>query len=230
MKKSISGQLTVITRIVLLALASYSTEAATVLFQSKGDALKQSQLSIGWDFIGLMGDLVDLDDGTHKISVNAPRGYTLQFALTIRGNVLNVASPELIPQNCTEELDVNWRRPDVVDSTEYENVKVIILNDPEFGAPTGDVLCMSSAMAGCTKRKIILTAKSEPNGAEIRIDGKKIQHLTNATLSVPYCEYESSKNITLRMDGKINCKKTILLSPDSVVSIICNFSEPSPIN
>ena len=218
-------------RIVAIAIVACSVEAATIHFQSNGNMLKQSQLTIDGNFLGIIGDFVDLQDGVYRISLDAPREYRLQFTLLINGNTLKVESTQHTPGDCAERFKINWPRPTVADSGQYQDVKVIVLSDPEFGRSTGHPdRCSMGGMAGCLERKIIMKVESEPSGAEIWIGEKKMPFLTNTTLSVPYCEDESSKEIMFRMDRKINCKQTIQLSPDAKVLVACKFSEPDPIN
>ena len=229
--KNVNHLLAMSVHLALLTLATCSVEALTIHFQSNGNMLKQSQLRVGRNFLGFMGDVVDLHDGTHRIYVNAPRGYTLQFTLTVQGRELNLVNTDHFPRNCDGEVfDINWPFPNVVDSTEYKDVKVIVLSDPQFGRSLGRSECHLFATLTCTKRKVILRAESEPSGAEIWIENEKMPFPTNATLSVPYCKHESSKEVVLRKDGMINCRKTIQLSPDSRVLVACKLRWPTPTN
>ena len=221
--------LAMLARMALLATVAYSAEAATIHLQSTGEALRQSWVRVDGNFAGFIGDLIDLHNGTYSISVNGPREYTFQFTLTVQGNALNIGNIKHIPGECAERFEVNWRRPDIVDSTEYKAVKALVLSDPKFGGSLGFV-CAMGAMASCPERVVILEAKTDPRGAEIWIDGIRAPIPTNTTLSVPYCEDESSKEVMFRMDGKINCKQTIQLSPDDRVSVSCAFNQPNRIN
>jgi len=194
----------------------YFANKVTVQFQNKGYALKKEELEHDdSNIIGFVGDFVAFDSGYYKISLNIPNGYTLAFALKISEKEVSVQDTWAYPQNCKRELKVHWPTPKVRDSKHHKNVKVVTLEDPEFGPPTGKWTCVKHRMGGCAKRKIVLTAESEPSGAEIWIQGKKSRFLTNTTLSVPYCIVDPYPfmHVLLRKAGRVSCVSTVNPSP-----------------
>jgi hypothetical protein len=86
--------------------------------------------------------------------------------------------------------------------------------------------CSMPSMAACTNQKIVLTTSSDPAGAEIWINGKKQPFRTNVTLSVPYCLYETSKDLLLRLPNAVNCERRIALAPDAEVAVTCSLGTP----
>jgi hypothetical protein len=205
---------------LLLGVLAPAT-AAIVYFTTESVALKNMRLTDSSKLIGFVGDVVELKDGSH-----APKDYTLQFTIKISGKLIEVMAANYNPPNCTPELQVEWARPRVSPHRTYTDVTTIILEDPKFGKPTGNTRCAQYSMAGCTKQKIILTAISNPANSEIWIGGEKQQFRTNATLSVPYCTYETTKDILLRIPNTVNCERSVDLAPDKKVEISCTFQKP----
>ncbi|MEM9624663.1 MAG: hypothetical protein AAGA21_00410 [Pseudomonadota bacterium] len=200
-----------------------------VHFKTEGRALRNAELKSEENILGLVGDFVELKDGTYDVSLDAPNDYELHFSLLVDGNRLSVLESDARPANCSPERRVRWPQPKTARSADYNNVRTITLEDPIFGPPTGEpISCIQHSWLGCSKRKVILTAESEPRGAEIWIDGKKQDNQTNRTLSVPYCVDDKVKSVLLRMENKINCEESVDLSPDARVTIACAFQDPIP--
>lgn len=203
-----------------------AADAATLLFEAQGGAFKNSKLIEEGNIIGLVGDLVELRNGDHEIHMAAPHDYTMIMTLRVDGRSVKVVKTEKLPSNCGPVRKVEWPLPQVRGHDSYKGVRIVALPPPKFGARTGVGSCAQPSMMSCQKNKVILTANSEPNNAEIWIDEEKVSSATNTTLSVPYCEYEKTKSVLIRMKGKINCKQDIELSPDRRLSISCQLRDP----
>jgi len=212
--------------LVGIILIGNTVQAETIHFKTDSDLIKNSKIKIGWKHVGFVDDLLDLADGDHRIRIDAPHNYTLRFNLTVKGNDIKTTEKGFYPNDCVPELKVSWPDPTVENSKIYKNVTSIVLPKPIFGKPTGINGCPLYSMMGCDKKKVILTASSEPQGAEIWIDGKKMLFGTDNTLSVPYCDYQKTKMVLVRMPGMVNCLKSIPLSPNSRVSLACVFNNP----
>jgi len=200
--------------------------AGAVHFESDGEALRNARLAEEGRLIGFVGDVMEWSDGIHKISIDAPRDYTLRLTVKVQGRQIQIMETQHQPATCMPELRVNWPKPVANPNRTFKGVTTITVQDPQFGEPTGRTSCVQPSMVGCTKRKVILTATSEPAGAEIWINSERQEYRTNATLSVPYCTYESSKDVLIRLLGKTNCGRSIQLAPDARVKLNCALREP----
>jgi len=207
----------------LLASASLACQGAVLQFEAKGTSLVNSSIRSNWNFVGLMGDFIELKDGAHDITFDGPRGYKLRFKIMINDNKASISNVESDAPNCQPALNVNWPMPTVTTSQSWLDVISVGLQEPQFGAPTGMTSCSAALMAGCTKRKIVMDANTSPPGAEIWIDGEKQEARTNVVLSVPYCQYERSKQIVLRAPNVINCTRSVDLVPDAKVEVACTL-------
>ena len=212
--------------ILWATLALSPAGAATVYIQAEGDAFKNSKLTRDWTLIGFVGDLLELRDGTHEIRIAGPRGYTFETTLYVAGRDVKVTKAGYTAPNCEKELKVNWPPPKVQNDARNNGVQVVTLPKPTFGAPTGRDECALPLMISCPKEKMIVTAKSDPQGAEIWIDDEQAAIKTDTTLSVPYCKSAKSVSILLRMKGKTNCRQDINVSSDRRVMINCQLREP----
>ena len=211
---------------LVAAVFFYSeVQSATVQFVADGEAMTDRKIRLTWEHIGFVGDYLELSDGEYKVSIAGPREYAFEVSFTVNGQEVKISSTAVIPPCSRPNFEVSWPSPDSRSENNSE-VAMIRLADPLFGNPTKEYGCPSAMMLGCTKRKIVLTATSKPKGGEIWIDGEKMPLLTDATLSVPYCEYEDEKTILVRMNGMINCQKSVSLSPDSQVSVSCSLAKP----
>lgn len=202
--------------------------AASVHLTASGPVLSGARMTREWTLIGFVGDFIELGDGVHRLAVKAPKNYTLQFTVRVTGQQIAVMETASRPDNCKPQLKVDWPAPVFRPHDQLKGAVSAILADPQFGAATGVTRCSHPYMMGCTTQKVILTANSEPAGAEIWISGKRQPYKTNATLSVPYCAYETEKDVLLRIPNtnNVNCGERIKLAPDAKVSLTCTLRTP----
>ncbi|MFH1870706.1 MAG: hypothetical protein ABIK82_22895 [Pseudomonadota bacterium] len=175
-----------------------------------------------WRLIGLVGDVVELNDGEHQIRVETPNDYSLEFVVTVSGKKVTVTSAESHLPNCMPGARITWPIPTVKQSGADE-IPMIILADPVFGEHSEVESCVQALMAGCTMHKFVLAATSDPIGAEIWIDGEKQPYRTNTTLSVPFCDHRESIDVLLRADNAVNCSRKVALVPDLAVNLHCSL-------
>jgi hypothetical protein len=227
MRDSLRG-IALLGAIALSTAAPLAAAAATTVQISigKGQVLKGARLTKNGSFLGFVGDLVELDDGQHEIGVHGPKSYLLVFTVRIRDRRVDIVSTGHRPENCRPQLSVDWPAPLVFRHKRLKDVTVVELKDPRFGPPTGITQCTSASMIGCTKQKVLLAAVSEPPDAEIWINGEKLPYRTNVELSVPYCAYEESKEVLLRVPDRVNCARKITLAPDRRVTVNCTLVGP----
>jgi hypothetical protein len=170
-----------------------------------------------------VGDLLELRDGSHEIRIQGPRDYTFRTTLHVAGREVKVTNAGYILPDCGDERKVDWPTPKI--QSDSRGVQVITLLKPVFVGRTGVGEC-APMMISCSKLKLIVTAKSDPQGAEIWVDDERATIKTDATLSVPYCESAKSVSILLRMNGRTNCRQDVNVSADRRVLINCKLPEP----
>jgi len=175
--------------------------------------------------IGLVGDVVELQDGVHKISLGAPHHYIFEFAITVAGSKVAVGGVSIRPENCSPELKASWPTPTPMLSTQHKGVTTIVLAEPNFGAPTGGGWCAGPLLVECQKRKVLLEIHSKPTGAEIWVDSKKQSSGTNQTVEIELCLDATFVDVLLRFPGAANCDRTVTLVGNSKASVNCSFVE-----
>jgi hypothetical protein len=208
----------------LIAFAPMTALGAPVQFIADGTMFSSEAMEIDYRFQGLLGDIVDLTDGTHDVRLRSTNEYTFQFSVHVAKGLVSVSDETSEPPNCKQGSSVSWARPTVASPDATHAYYKVEVESPTFGKPTGLTMCAMAEMASCNAQKIILNAVSEPAGSEIWIDGKKADQLTNIILSVPYCSYERSKWIVLRQPGMINCGREVATAPNSQVNLTCKMS------
>jgi len=213
----------------LLSFADPSqARASDVRFNATGESLQGAALTEEGRLVGFVGDVIELRNGRHRINVAAPQDYNLVLTLRIVDRRVDVVETQREPKKCKPELHVDWSKPRIQASPMPTGITDVFLSEPRFGEPTGRTLgCMMPALARCNPRKVILEAMSEPDGAEIWIDSEKQRYRTNTTLSVPYCDYETTKKILLRIPERVNCQRDIELAPDARIELTCLLREVS---
>ena len=214
----------------VLALVTISNETSAALLQVivEGAQFRDSQVAIDGTFAGLPGDVLDIRDGPRALSLATSTGY--RFTVRVRASESSIAveSTEHSPPNCGEVHAVVWAAPRV-ETAAYSGVSKLVVPEPAFGASLGKGGCALPSMAACDSRKIVLKARSSPRPAEIWIDGQVLQPKTDVTLSVPFCTYESTKQLVYRLTGHSNCGRQLALTPDATIDATCEMTPLEPV-
>jgi hypothetical protein len=161
---------------------------------------------------GFLGDYIALKDDTYDLSVTT-KLYSFSLKMTVKGTSVTVEQGEpshkCVP-GITWKFD-KWEQPTV---TSAKPATRIILKEPKFTQTKSNERCEEHKMLGlgCTKSYGMLKIESDPSGAEIWIDGEKMDDKTTTTISVPYCKNRVKEAVTqvlLRMSDRLNCAKEI---------------------
>jgi hypothetical protein len=211
---------------LLFGLPSVANSAT--IFLNPGDSgFSNKKVFSNWEFLGFIGDYISLPDGEHNLNFSISRGYTLYIKILVQDNQVEVLENESRPGNGVTTYQVTWPKPTAEPHAEFKNIMSITFSPVKFGAKTGTSPEIHYMMAGCTKRKVILKVSSVPEGAEIWIDGKKQKYTTNATLSVPYCTYETTKRLVVRIPQRINYIHDFELNPNKKIEVMCELKKPA---
>lgn len=214
---------------IVLILASLSDEAPAALLEVvlEGVSFRNSHVSVDGAFGGLPGDVFKVPDGPHALSLSTSNGYWFTIRLRASGSSLAVESTEYRAPNCQEAHAVVWPAPRL-EASSRSGVSKLVVAEPVFGASLGKGGCALPSMAACDSRKIVLKARSTPKPAEIWINGEIVASKTDVTLSVPFCTYESTKQLVYRLAGHVNCERQLALKPDEVIEATCEMTPLEP--
>ena len=210
--------------------------AITVKFNSENEQLIGKKLLSDNKFIGLVGDFIEMKEGTHNISINIVKKdedkYKIGFDLNIKKDLLSVEKYNVRREKCWSHSEVKGKPPKISNSKKHQDVKVVLLRSPDF--PKTSPRCIIKVLHAYAPRceeNIFLNATSTPEGAEIWINDEKIQNFQTNTpkLSVPYCGDGKSIHILMRLNSQINCEQRTDIPPDRNVAVNCDLKKPTPI-
>ncbi len=200
---------------------------ATLFLDPGNSGFKNKKIYDNWEFLGLIGDYISLPDGDYNLIFNIPRSYKLYTKISIKGDEVKVIEHKSRPEYGVTTYKVDWPKPLAKRHAKLKGVVSLTFSPVKFGRKTGVSPMISACMAGCTKRKVILRVSSKPEDAEIWIDDEKQKFTTNTTLSLPYCTYEKTKRLVLRIPQRVNYIYDIKLSPNKKIEVICELKKPS---
>lgn len=218
--------------LVFLALLLPSRSfAGTFLIDGSAADLSGGPIMKDWTLVGLVDDYIELDDGEHVLSFDGPHGYALSLQLKVRGDLVRVVEVESRMRECGAEYDISWPKPRVDRDPVHRGVARIRLAKAHAKATGNSIPCPMYSLASCEPQKIIVNITSEPAGGEIWFpEGfggwQKHDFRTNVTLSVPFCGYQSTKSVLVRMEGRLPCLEELPLSPDAKLIVTCALREP----
>lgn len=176
---------------------------------------------IGEHFIGIVGDTIELSEGTHKLSLGAPNHYIFEFTISVGKANVTIRDVSIRPENCSPELKASWADPKAILSK--KGTAIVVLPMPHFGLPTGGGWCARPLLVPCDKRKIALDIRTTPPGAEIWINGEKQPSRTNQLVETELELCQDAVNVLLRLPGMPNCDTKVLLTGTSKSNVTCDF-------
>ena len=231
----------------IFVIGASSSRAAIVHITSPDSQLAQSKIRDSNAFVGLMGDFVDLSSGEHVLRIDAPRSYVMIIRMSIDGGgTLAISDFRVESVGCRSPLfEVTLDPPRIVRnkskakkthagespaSEPRRKVTNLWVNGPRFGAqlPGLSGACAARMNMRCLNQTMAaVDVNSTPSGAQIWIDDKPTDMITNSTLSVPFCPgKEQTVDISLRLPGLVVCKPSLVLRSEALTSLSCNLVEP----
>ncbi len=231
----------------IFMIGASSSRAAIVHIASPDSQLAQSKIRDAKTFVGLMGDFVDLSSGEHVLRIDAPRSYVVIIHVSVDGGgTLAISDFRVESVGCRSPLfDVALDPPRMVQnkskakktrkgeppaSEPKRAVTTLLVNGPRFGVqlPGLSGACAAQMNMRCLNQTMAaVDVTSTPSGAEIWIDDKPTDVITNSTLSVPFCPgKEKTVDISLRLPGRVVCKPSLVLRSEALTSLACNLVEP----
>lgn len=186
--------------------------------------------------IGMVGDFVELADGDHMLSFEGPHQHGLTLSMKVRGDTVRLVGTASYEPECGEIYNITWPEPRVESDRDHAGVTRLNLA-PVRAEATGQTTCVQYMLAGCTQQKAIVEVRSDPPGGEIwfpHVYGgwEKQDFRTNVTLSVPFCEGSQSKQVLIRMAGRVNCLENLPVAPEARLKVDCALrvpGEPDPL-
>ncbi|WP_227818338.1 hypothetical protein [Nitrogeniibacter aestuarii] len=214
---------------ILANVEIYAT-AATVKIVAENPVLANAKMTeierkgsiyLGQHIIGFVGDSVELDNGVHYISLDAPNDYIFDFSISISDDNVTVDRVSFHQKNCKPELKAVWAGPTV--TSNKDGAVTLVLATPQFGAPTGNDWCTGPVVVPCERRRVTLDLQTSPPGAEIWIDGNKQSMRTNTLVETELEVCDNMVDVLLRLPGKTNCNRKVPLLGTSSIRINCVF-------
>jgi hypothetical protein len=217
---------------VLAGLSPTAAKAGTFLIDGRAAGLSDTPIKTGWsNMVGLVDDYIDLADGESQLFFEGPGDYLLTLKVRVEGDDIRVLETGSQIRECGRELEVTWPAPRVDRDPAHPRVARLRLARAS-ATPTGESIpCPMYSLGACDPQKVIVEIASQPPGGEIWFrkpygDWEKQDFRTNVTLSVPFCGYQESKPLLVRMPGRVNCLQDLPLAPDARLTVACDLRVP----
>jgi hypothetical protein len=225
----------------LFAGISSQAHAVTMLIENPDGVLNGNKVRVNHRLSGFVGDYISLQPGEHEIAIQGPQEHMLIVNLSVDSATARVTQSRVDPRNCAPRLHTRWSAPTVLGAAKTQKKRAVPGHDgeplpqllrlqveaPTFGDATGEpTMCSAAATMGCTKRLAIVDVDSVPRGAEIWIDGERINATTQSTLSVPFCEYQKAKHVLMRIPGRENCLREVAVADGVRSQLQCDLPMP----
>jgi hypothetical protein len=211
---------------VVLFCGGASAAQRTVMLEGPASVFKGKPVYSDGEFVGLVGDYLLLAFGSHRLEISPNEGPDLSLTLELDEKGVRIVKSGLADACYSGPAWTlaSWS-PSVQSQSILPDVAVVQLGTPDLRKdPKLQTLCEPS-MASCHWKYIPLRVESTPSGAEIWVDGKKINENTNIDLSLAYCDWERNKHLLLRLPGRVNCERAIDLAAKPA-AISCDLSLP----
>ena len=195
-------------------------------------------LRLGGHFVGLTGDLIRLEDGEYEIIIGDSKKVLLQPRLTLSiagdsvrlmryeiwGLSLNVMGDD-IDAGCVHRVVPKRPSPNLP----YDNsggVTVIPVRDVHDWVIQDEIGCFGTSSVGCQRQPYVANVDSEPQGAEIWVDGDYTGQRTPATgLGSSFCDGAELVSVVLRKQGWPVCHKVLEVAPNKTVNVSCTLGQ-----
>lgn len=214
----------------ILSYAKASAGSTTVQIVADSPVLANARMTeierkgstyLGQHVLGFVGDSVELQNGIHKIVLDAPNDYLFDFSITVGDESVTVSDVSVTQKNCKPELKAAWAGPKV--SASKRGAATVTLPTPQFGPPTGELWCTSPIVMACPKQRVVLDVRTTPPGAEIWIDGYRQPFRTNQLVETELEVCGNKVDVLLRHSGMTNCHKRVFLPAASGSRVSCAF-------
>ena len=221
------------TALLLLGISVHeSSNAAVVQFTQTGKQFSNEKIYESRHFratVGLVGDLIELKDGEYTFFISAPRSYEVRIDVTVSNINVQVTEAEIflsLSDGCAEVWETSWETPKPTISRP-QMITDIHLPDVRFIRSSGDGVCEHPLLMGCDRRSFMISVESDPDNAEIWIDGRDTGLRTPASgLAGSFCERNAEVDLVLRKSGWINCLRTLNVEADGVFNLHCELRRP----
>jgi len=210
------------------AISTSESSEPIVRIDGEAGGLAGSKMFLAGRFVGLIGDLFTLMEGTHDLSVDIAQGRSLRLVLAVQDSKVRIKEVAQGDPGCYS--GPIWKLGSAPSSTvnvDADGVAVITLGRPNFQRSNVSMGC-SPSTAGCSYRNANVTVNSTPDRAEIWMNGVKLVPLTNTVLSVPYCPGgDTVKQFLVRLRGRANCTRDVTI-PRGPLELSCELQLPKP--
>ena len=162
----------------LIGVSAYKMSAAGIVeFAPMGKQFRNEEIYESRHMravVGLIGDLINLEDGEYVFTINAPRNYRVHIALSMNAQIVQVTESTAyfyISEGCAEIWDISWDIPKATTSR-TQMITTIHLPDVRFLRNSGGGTCEQPSSIGCDRRQFLITVDSNPPNAEIWLNGE----------------------------------------------------------
>ena len=209
-----------------------NSEAAVVEFRPTGEHFRDAKVyesNKPWTTVGLVGDLIQLEDGKYTFQIGTEHRYQVHIIVTVTGREVKIEEFEVhlnLSDGCASPWETRWERPEVF--VRYpEQTIVISLSDVRFVRQLRGRVCALGASIGCGRAAVDISIESSPPEADIWLDGEFSGYRTPVYgLVVSFCRESPVIDVMLRKSGWIICNDTLDVQPSGKVDFACELKRP----
>ena len=221
--------------LILICVSIHAkTEAASfVEFDATGFQFKNQKIYESKSLktiVGLVGDIIHLENGTYTFFIDAPENHKAIIDLTVSNGEIRINSSEVklsVSDGWVNEWETIWQAS-TTKTNEEGKINTIRLPDVNFIETLPESRYRSSSSIGCDRANFEISVSSTPPGAEIWIDGKKTRYVTSTgeRLTGSFCINDPKIDLLLRKSGSANCQSSIDVVPGKFVEFDCELRTP----
>ena len=212
-------------------LVAQSADAVYVTIDASSGYYRNQSISQRGHMVGVAGDYFELNDGSHRLFIDAPRNHYVSMDIEVRLDNLEIKidkGQSLGDDGCKEGLRTVWKGRLEARQSHFEHgvLWTIVLPEIEFGGPTGEGSCSFPSSISCERSAYNLSVDTRPVNAEIWLDDERVDYRTpTGQLRVSYCEFRESVHVLTRVPGYVNCAKEFDIYPDANVVFHCEMKQ-----
>jgi hypothetical protein len=193
---------------LILSLMTLAAQADSTLTVSAIDAnLAGQTLTLDGQFVGVVGDTINLAKPVSQLSVHLPSGLYATIRLTLSGTSLQATAPT--GGECIQNAAVSIQSAQVPRVSGADGR--FALEIPNLPLSQGGGCSSQPSSLDCTRTAAQVDVKSVPEvHAAIWVSGKDAHSTTPGTISYPYCVGMTPRmDFVLRKSGFVNCAVNI---------------------
>jgi hypothetical protein len=211
----------------LLTLMDCTYAYADIVLDGSAAGLAGRKVYVDEQFSGLVGDPLVLSPGQHTIGIEGDHNIRLSLKVEQDADKIKLVGSSSDITGCSSNTPIwrvqGWNVPPVPPAR-INGAYHVVLGKPTYTPTNMSVGCEPSSM-GCSPRSMAADVRSTPQGAQIWVK-EKLVATTNTAISLPFCDFETSRKILIRLNDYEPCDLSVTLHDHSTTTLTCILKKP----